>query len=268
VNRRYQKGEILKLHGRTLLRKSRRSCYHAGVRFVPLIAVFCLTTGFVLSRPIEFEVGRGRNMNAVKLVDQAQDQLFKKDDLAGARQSVDAAIRADPTYWPALFIRAEILMEQHHYAAALQDCEAVLKQDSTVVEAALLRAKANLFLGRYAASMKEIEHCITIRPRQDALARAYETRALLRLYCPDPSIRNAQKAVSDATTACKLMAWTDGELIDVVATAEAATGNFDSASRHEQQAMGATKVREDEKREYQKHLARFQQHKTLSGTAQ
>jgi tetratricopeptide (TPR) repeat protein len=238
------------------------------MRVIPLIVILFFVSATAFARPIEFEISRDRNMNAVKLVDQAQDQLFKKGDLAGARQSADTAIRADPTYWPALFIRAEILMEQHHYAAAVQDCEAVLKQDSTVVEAALLRARANLFLGRYGASMKEIEHCITIRPRQDALARAYETRALLRLYCPDPSIRNAQKAVSDATTACRLMAWTDGELIDVLATAEAAAGNFDSASRYEQQAMGATNVREDEKREYQRHLALFQQHKPIAGTAQ
>jgi TusA-related sulfurtransferase len=81
------------------------------------------------------------------------------------------------------------------------------------------------------------------------------------------SIRNAQKAVSDATTACKLMAWSDGELIDVLATAEAATGNFDAAIRHEQQALTAAKVREDEKQQYLKHLALFQQHKSLAGTA-
>ena len=206
-------------------------------------------------------------MNVVKLVDQAQDQLFKANDVAGAHKSVDAALKADPTYWPALFIRAEVLIKERHYEAAVQDCEAILRQDSAVVEAALLRAEANYYLGRCAASIKEVEHCIGIQPRQDALARAYSTRARLRLYCSDPSIRNPQKAVSDATTACKLMAWSDGGLIDVLAAAEAATGNFDFAIRHEQQAMGATKVREDEKREYQKHLALFQQHKPLAGTA-
>jgi len=232
------------------------------------LIIFVLFAGATaLARPIEIEVGRGRNMNAVKLVDQAQDQLIKKGDLAGARKSVDTAIQADPSYWPALYIRAQILMEQHHYEAALQDCERILRQDSTVVEAALLRARANYFLGRYAASMKEVDHCIGIRPRQDALARAYDTRALLHLYCPDPSVRNAQKAVADATTACKLMAWSDGELLDVLATAEAATGNFDAAIKHEQQAMAATKVREDEKKEYQKHLALFQQHRALTGAS-
>jgi tetratricopeptide (TPR) repeat protein len=231
-----------------------------------LIIVVFLGAGVARARPIEVEVGRGRNWNAVKLVDQAQEQLFKKGDRAGALKSVNAALQADPTYWPAFYIRAQILMQEHHYEAALQDCEHVLKQDSTVVEAALLRAEVNFQLGRYAASFKEVQHCITIQPRQDALARAYNTRALLRLYCPDPSIRDPQKAVGDATMACKLMAWSDGELLDVLARAEAATGNFDSAIKHDQQAMGATKVRDDEKREYQKHLALFQKHKAAAAS--
>lgn len=217
------------------------------------------------SRPIEVEVGRGRNWSAVKLVDQGQEQLFK-GDVGGAHKSVDAAIQADPTYWPAFYIRAEVLIEERHYQAAVEDCERILREDSTVVEAALLRARANFLLGRYGISLKEVQHCISIQPRQDALARAYNTRALRHLYCPDPSIRNGQAAVADATTACKLMAWSDGELIDVLATAEAATGNFDGAIRHEQQAMTATKVREDEKKGYQKHLALFQQRRALPGT--
>ena len=220
----------------------------------------------VHARPIEVEVGRGRNWNAVKLVEQAQEQ-FLKGDLVAARRSVDAAIQADPSYWPALFVRAQLSIDQHHYEAAVQDCERILQQDSTVVEASLLRARANFFLGRYAASLKEVDHCISIQPRQDALARAYNTRALLHLYCSDPGIRNTQKALAEATTACKLMAWSDGELIDVLATAEAATGNFESAIRHEQQALTVTKVREDEKREYLRHLALFQQHKPLAGTS-
>ncbi len=234
---------------------------------VPLVlTLLVFSAAAVHARPIEVEVGRGRNWNAVKLVDQAQEQ-FLKGDLVGARRSVGAAIQADPSYWPALFIRAQLLIDQHHYEAAVQDCERILQQDSTVVEASLLRARANFFLGRYAASLKEVEHCIRIQPRQDALARAYHTRALLHLYCPDPGIRNTQKAIADATTACKLMAWSDGDLIDVLATAEAATGNFDSAIRHEQQALSATKVTEDEKREYLRHLGSFQQHKPLTGTS-
>ena len=234
------------------------------MRIVPL--VFFLAISVAAARPIEFEYGVGRNMIAVKLAEQAQDQLLKANDISGAHKTADAAIKADPTLWPAFYTRAQVLMREHHYEAALQDCEAILRQDSTVVEAALLRAEVNYHLGRCAASMKEVEHCIVIRPRQDALARAYDMRAFLRLYCSDPSIRNPQKAVGDATTACRLMAWSDGGLIDTLAAAEAATGNFEAAIHHERQAMGATKVRDDEKRDYEKHLAAFQQHKTGSAS--
>jgi tetratricopeptide (TPR) repeat protein len=232
-----------------------------------LCLAFLVTIATVAARPIEVEVALGRYSSAVKLVEQAQDQLFKNNNVTGARRTVEAAIRADPTYWPAFYIRAEVLIQQRQYEAAIQDCERILRQDSSVVEAALLRAEVNYYLGRCALSLKEAEHCIGIRPRTDAWARAYNLRALLHLYCHDPSIRSAQKAVSDATTACRLMAWSDGELIDTLATAEAATGNFDAAVKHEQQAFAAAKVREDEKRQYEKHLAIFEQHKSLAATA-
>src|SRR3954462_7179103 len=104
-------------------------------KFLLAALVFsCASTFF--ARPIEVEVGRGRNWNAVKLVDQAQDQLFKHGDVAGAHKSVEAALKADPSYWPAFYIRAQVLMKEHHYEAALHDCETILHQDSTVVEAA------------------------------------------------------------------------------------------------------------------------------------
>src|SRR5438270_10126787 len=115
------------------------------MRLVPLVCF--LTISVAAARPIEIEYNRGRNTTAVKLADQAQDQLFKANDVSGAHKTVDAAIKSDPTYWPAFFTRAEVLMREHHYEAAIQDCETILRQDSTVVEAALLLAEANGRLG-------------------------------------------------------------------------------------------------------------------------
>ena len=105
----------------SILRSTRSKCYYSIMRMFPRI-IFLFSAATVFARPIEIEVGRGRNMNAVKLVDQAQDQLFKANDVAGAHRSVDAAIKADPTYWPALYIRAEVLIKERHYEAAIQDC--------------------------------------------------------------------------------------------------------------------------------------------------
>jgi tetratricopeptide (TPR) repeat protein len=213
------------------------------------------------ARPIEIEVGPGRNSNVVKLVDQGQAEL-SKGDLAAARRSLDSAIQTDPTYWPALYVRAQVLVKQHQGELAIQDCDRILRQDSTVIEAALLRATINLQLGRSAASLKEINHVVSIHPRVDALARAYNARAVFRLYCSDPSLRNPQLAVADATSACKLMQWSDGDMIDTLASAYAATGNFESASRYEQQALAAKDITNEDKQVYQKRLNLFREHRT------
>ena len=207
------------------------------------------------ARPIEFEYGRGRNMNVVKLLDQAQDQLFKKGDLAGRAKALMPRSRLTRLSGRRYSFARKCSMEQHRYQAAVPDCEAATsKQDSSVVEAALVRARANFFLHRYA-----VEHERDRALHHDSSASGRIWLALTRparscgCIVPIRRFEIAQKAVSDATTACKLMAWSDGESIDVLAAAEAATGNFDAAIKHEQQAMGATKVREDEKRDYQKH---------------
>ncbi len=220
--------------------------------------------GTAAARPIEIVMSRDRNWLAVKLVDQAQAEL-DKGDLAAARRSLDGALQTDPTYWPARYVRAQVLIRQHAYELAIQDCERILHQDSTVAEAALLRAMANFHLGRFAASLKEIDHVISIQPRVDALARAYNERAIVRLYCSDPSVRNPQKALADATSACKLMQWSDADMIDTLAIAYAATGNFESASHYEEQALAVKDkdVTDQDRQDYQKHLTLFRQHRAI-----
>ena len=208
------------------------------------------------SVPIEVVYGVGRNKTAMKLWQDAETQL-KNGDVANAHRNVEAALRSDPTLYPALYTRAKVFMRQHKYELAIQDCTAALKQDSTFVEAALLRAEANAQLGRYAASLKEIEHCISIRPRIDALARAFDERAWLRATCPDPSFRNGQQAIKDATTACKLMEWKDEDSIDTLAAAYAEAGDFDSAARYEQQALGAKGITAEDTKIFQYHLELF-----------
>ena len=226
-----------------------------------LVVVTATMVAAAAARPIEIEVGRGRNSTVVKLVDQGQAE-FQKGDLVAARRSLDSALQTDPTYWPALFVRAQVLAKQHQSDQAIQDCDRILRQDSTVIEAALLRASINLRLGRSAAGLKEINHVISIRPRVDALARAYNTRAVFRLYSDDLSFRNPQMALADATSACKLMQWSDGDMIDTLASAYAATGNFESALYYEQQAVAAKDITNEDRQMYQKRLNLFREHRT------
>jgi Tfp pilus assembly protein PilF len=133
---------------------------------VPLLLIRCPIAARA-SEPITIIYGRGRE-SLMNLTMNGQSQL-EKGDFAAAQRSLDAVIKADPTFYPAYYIRAEVFLDQRKYEA-IQDCNEALRKDSTFAEAALLRARANYYLSRYGESLKEIDHVINIRPRRDALA--------------------------------------------------------------------------------------------------
>ena len=211
--------------------------------------------------PIWYEYGAGHRA-AVVLLRQAE-QHAEKGDLNNALVSVNTALKGDPKFWPARYMRAEIYSAQHQWQLALQDCNEVLRHAPSVVEAALLRAEVNRKLGRYRESLKEIDHVISIRPRTDGLARALNQRAWLRLSCPDPAIRNAHQALKDAKTACNLILWKDADMIDTLALAYAETGDFDSAVRYEEKALRTKEITDSETKICQQHLELFKQHRSI-----
>jgi tetratricopeptide (TPR) repeat protein len=213
------------------------------------------------TEPITVVYGAGRRQ-LMNLTMEAQGQL-EKGDLEAAQRSLDTVIKADPTFYPAYYVRARVFLLQREYQGAVEDCNEALRKDCTFAEAALLRARANYYLGHYAESLKEIDHVINIRPRQDAFAGAYCDRAWLRLNCSDQSYRNGQQALKDATSACKLIAWNDEAMIDTLATAYAEIGDFDSAVRYEEKALAVKGVKPNDSKRLQAHLDSFKQHRPL-----
>jgi tetratricopeptide (TPR) repeat protein len=212
--------------------------------------------------PIIFEYGVGRNKVAMKFWRDAQAQL-KAGEVENARRSLDAALRNDPTFWPALYTRANVFLIQGKPELAIQDCGEALRQNPAFCEAALLRASANEALGRYAESLKEIEHVIAIRPRTTGLARALSDRAWLRAVCPDPSFRNGRQAIKDAKAACGIMSWDDEDMIDTLAAAYAEAGDFDSAVSYEERVLATKGISANDSKVFQHHLALFKQHQPI-----
>jgi|SRR5438874_2533646 len=193
---------------------------------------------------------------------EAQSKL-EKGDFEGARRKTDAMIKTDPTFYVAYYLRAEAFMQLRKYQEAARDCNEALRMDPTFGEAALLRARANYYLGHYAESLKEIDHVVSIPLRPDAVARAYSDRAWFRLNCPDRFYRDAHQAQKDAAMACKLIGWRDEDMIDLLATAYAEIGDFDSAVRYEEKALAIKGVKSDDAKRLQRHLDSFKQHKAL-----
>jgi len=225
-----------------------------------LLLITWPTSGWA-TEPIHVYVRRERK-NSMDATLEAQSRV-NKGDFEGARRTADAVIKADPTFYVAYLVRAEAFMKQRKYHEAAQDCNTALRMDPAFGEAALLRARANYYLGHYAESLKEIDHVASIPLRPDAVAKAYNERAWFRLNCPDRSYRDAHQAVKDAATACRLINWRDEDMIDLLATACAETGDFDAAVGYEQKALAIKGVESEDTRRLQKHLELFKQHKTL-----
>src|SRR6478672_12859174 len=229
--------------------------------FAISLAILMSATAVRASVPI-IVATPGHMRAAMKLVIDAQHQL-QKGDVAGAKRNVDAVLQRDPTFWPALYVRAQIYSHEGKYDLALKDCNEALRQDRSVVEAALLRANINARLGKYAEALKEFDYLASLHPRNVTLARVLSDRAWFRATCPNASFRNGQQAVKDAKAACSIMIWKDEHMIDTLAVAYAETGDFNSAAQYATQALAVKGISHDSTKLFQEHLALFQQHKPI-----
>ncbi|HEY6070151.1 MAG TPA: hypothetical protein VIU85_02175 [Chthoniobacterales bacterium] len=224
--------------------------------------------GAVSARGMElsdFVGGRGRNWNAIKVLEQG-DAEMRAGNFQAARRDFDSAIKSDPTLWVAIFWRARLSAGEHKWQEVIRDCNEVLRQESTFVEATVLRANANRHLGNYTASMHELDNVIRMQPsRIEAFAFALDGRAWIRATCPDPSLRDGKLAIADATKACNMNKWQSAGMIDTLAAAYAESGDFDSAIRYQEKAMSAPNAAE-QARELQDHMALFKQHRPVRST--
>src|SRR5258708_25160558 len=87
------------------------------------------------SVPIQIRYGVGRNRVAMKLWKDAEEQL-KNGDVQPAQRNVHAALRSDPTLWPALYTRAKVFITQHKYALAVRAFSDALRPNPPFIEAA------------------------------------------------------------------------------------------------------------------------------------
>jgi Tfp pilus assembly protein PilF len=230
------------------------------VKVLALFVVTAMSATFVRGSVPIIVATPQRMKAAMKLVTDAQDQL-QKGDVAGAKRNVDAVLQRDPTFWPALYVRAQIYSREGKYNLALKDCNEALRQDRNVVEAALLRASINARLGKYAEALKEFNYLVSLHPKRVTLARVLSDRAWFYATCTNASFRNGQQAVKDAKAACSIMVWQDEQMIDTLAAAYAEAGDFNSAVQYAAQALAVKGISSDNTKLFQQHLALFQQQK-------
>lgn len=171
--------------------------------------------------------------------------LVEENKFEDARLILDAAIRLDPTAWPAYYNRARVSAKQHKWGLVVQDCNSAIRLKPTFLRAAILRGNSYWHLGNYGRGLAELNKLLNLHPDADVLAHVLNDRAWLRVTCPDPSFRNGLQAVTDANRACFLTHHKKWDYVDTLAAAYAETGDFDAAVRWETRAMALAQGAED-----------------------
>src|SRR6476620_473787 len=82
---------------------------------VAAISLVILTSTLGVHAKVPIIVATPQRMQAaMKMVADAQD-LLEKGDVAGAKRNVDTVLQRDPTFWPALYVRAQIYSHEGKY---------------------------------------------------------------------------------------------------------------------------------------------------------
>lgn len=139
--------------------------------FALFVAILTSSTHMHGSVPIIVSSG-ARHRALGNLCNHAQDQV-RSGDLTGAMRKVETILHADPKFWPALYVRAQIFVAQGKYELAIQDCNEALRQYRGFIDASAMRAVINAHLGKYTEPLKELNYL-----RFDPSAQRYSREGL------------------------------------------------------------------------------------------
>jgi tetratricopeptide (TPR) repeat protein len=230
-----------------------------------VLAIMTMAAFAVDARPAAevVRVRAGTNWAAIRMANEAAEQVTARRDLVDARRKLDAAIAADPSYWPAYFTRGELNMLEGKYAAVVADTTSALRGRTWLPASAYLRARANLKLGKLAEGIAEIEHVISLQPKGTTYPSALNSLAWIRATCPNPAFRNGRQAIEYAKRACALTGWQNAADIDTLAAAYAEAGDFESAIRFVEQAIKLGDLSAKSMADLQQHLASFRQRRPI-----
>ena len=145
-------------------------------------------------------------------------------DLAG--RDFDRAVELEPDFATAYNNRARGYRALGNFERALADYSQAIKLKGDEAELFFSRGEFYLQRREYELALSDFNQAISLKPEY---AAAYNNLAWLLATCPDDRYRDVQQSVSHARKACQLAGWDDFGMLDTLALAHAAAGEFTEA---------------------------------------
>ena len=131
--------------------------------------------------PIVFaQVTGGMAQNRVPSDDQPSDAtglhqralgFFNQNNHESALEDLHTAIRVNPHYTPAYFLRGQILVKKKEFAAAIGDFTSVIAQDASVANAFHQRALARQASRDHRQALEDFDRALALEPHNALLLR-------------------------------------------------------------------------------------------------
>lgn len=142
-------------------------------------------------------------------------------------EAYDRALKLKPDDADAFNSRGHAHFRLGQIQAALNDYNAALKQRPEDPATLVNRADALTLLGQFKEASADYRAAIRL---DDQFGRAYVGAAWMMATCPEEQYRNGELAVQSAKKALELQGEVDYRMQDVLAAAQAETGDFQAAA--------------------------------------
>ena len=176
-----------------------------------------------------------------------------KGDNGKAIADYTAAMRLDPKYSDALYVLGFGWFNQQEYGKAIAAYDEAIRLDPQRADARTHYHRGNALdkMGRYDEALSDYRQAL----RLDAdFALPYFSLAQLLSSCPEAEYRDGEKAVENATEACRLTQWQDWGALNTLAAAYAEAGDFEQAVHWQTQAIETAEEDEKTAERHKRHL--------------